>query len=58
MPRTRFTPLRTTEHLFALASDAYEATLDYIRVGVRANPSPNPNPNPNPNPIPIPIPNP
>merc|ERR1719272_1720655 len=29
VPRTRFTPLRTTEHLFALASDAYEATLDH-----------------------------
>ena len=32
VPRAHFTPLRSTEHLFALASDAYEATLDHRRV--------------------------
>merc|ERR1719424_2702829 len=32
VPRARFTPSRSTEQLLALASDAYEATLDHRRV--------------------------
>ena len=47
IPRTRFAPVKTTNDMLALASDAYEVT-----------PTPNPNPNPHPHPHPHPYPNP
>ncbi len=40
VPRTRFTPVKTTADLFALRSDAYEVTQDWRMVLAKANGQP------------------